>query len=115
MEFTLTPIIESWSFLASGLIVTVLLSGASLLIALVIGTLVGLLRTYGGRVLDVILSFYVDTVRSIPVLVILVWTYFAFPLLIGHSLSPFTAASVALGLHLAAYVSEVVRAGLTSV
>ena len=32
------------------------------------------------------LGFYVDTMRSIPVLVVLVWTYFAFPLLVGRSL-----------------------------
>jgi polar amino acid transport system permease protein len=49
------------------------------------------------------------------VLVILVWTYFAFPLLIGRSLSPITAGVLGLGLHLAAYVSEVIRAGLGSV
>jgi polar amino acid transport system permease protein len=115
MDFSFTPILESWRFLAAGLAVTLLLSAISLLIGLTIGTLVGMLRTYGGRVVDIVLSLYVDTVRAIPVLVILVWTYFAFPLLIGYALSPFEAASIALGLHLAAYVSEVVRAGLTSV
>jgi polar amino acid transport system permease protein len=115
MSFDFSPIVESWRFLASGLLVTLLLSGVSLLIAAVVGSIVGLLRTYGGRLIDVVLSFYVDTVRAIPVLVILVWTYFALPLLTGYSFSPFTAASIALGMHLAAYVSEVVRAGVTSV
>lgn len=115
MEFSFAPILVSWRFLAAGLVVTLLLSGVSLLIGLAVGTLVGMARTYGGRWANAILSLYVDTARSIPVLVILVWMYFAFPLLIGHALSPFQAASIGLGLHLAAYVSEVVRAGLTSV
>ena len=53
--------------------------------------------------------------RAVPVLVVLVWTYFSFPLLIGHSLNAVTAGVAALGLHLAAYVAEVIRAGLTSV
>ena len=53
--------------------------------------------------------------RAIPVLVVLVWTYFAFPLLAGTSVDAFTAATVALGFHLGAYVAETIRAGLTSV
>ena len=52
--------------------------------------------------------------RAIPVLVVLVWTYFAFPLLAGTSVDAFTAATVALGFHLGAYVAETIRAGLTS-
>lgn len=115
MNLGLEPILVSWRFLAAGLVVTLLLSAVSLLIGLVVGTVVGTLRTYGGWWANAILSVYVDTARSIPVLVILVWIYFAFPLLIGYSMSPFNAASIGLGLHLAAYVSEVVRAGLTSV
>ena len=53
--------------------------------------------------------------RAIPVLAILVWTYFAFPLLIGTSVNAFTAGVLALGFHLGAYVAETIRAGLTSV
>ena len=58
-----------------------------------------------------LLGFYVDTMRSMPVLAILVWGYFALPLLTGRTLSPFVAAVCALGIHLAAYVAETVRAG----
>lgn len=115
MGFSFAPIVESWRFLAAGLVITLLLSAVSLLIGLAVGTIVGMMRTYGGRAVDFLLSLYVDSFRAIPVLVILVWTYFAFPLLIGYALSPFQAASIALGLHLAAYVSEVIRAGLSSV
>jgi len=81
----------------------------------VIGLLVGAGRTYGGRWVDRILGFYVDTVRAVPVLVFLVWTYFAFPLLAGIRLTPTTAGVLALGFHLGAYVGEVIRAGLLSV
>jgi polar amino acid transport system permease protein len=82
---------------------------------LVLGVLVAIGRTYGGRAADVVLGFYVDTMRAIPVLVVLVWCYFALPLLTGHTVTPFVAAVGALGIHLAAYVAETVRAGLTSV
>ncbi len=115
MAIDLGPLLDSWRFLAKGLLVTLLVSGLSLLLGFVIGLIVGVGRTYGGRVLDLVLGFYVDTVRAIPVLVILVWAYFALPLLTGSSLPPITAAVLALGFHLGAYVAEAIRAGLTSV
>jgi polar amino acid transport system permease protein len=115
MTIDLSPIAGAWPFLAKALGVTVFISLASMLLGLVLGLFVGAGRVYGGRTLDLILGFYVDTMRAVPILVVLVWTYFSFPLLIGHSLNALTAGVAALGLHLAAYVAEVIRAGLTSV
>jgi His/Glu/Gln/Arg/opine family amino acid ABC transporter permease subunit len=115
MTLDFVPLLTSWRFLASGLVVTLLVSGLSLALGLVIGLLVGIGRTYGGWVLDVALGFYVDSVRAIPVLVILVWAFFALPLLTDATLSPMVAGVIGLGVHAGAYVSEVIRAGLTSV
>ena len=115
MTIDLSPIVAAWPFLAKALGTTVLVSLASMLCGLVIGLFVGAGRVYGGRALDLVLGFYVDTMRAVPVLVVLVWTYFSFPLLIGRSLDAITAGVVALSLHLAAYVAEAIRAGLTSV
>jgi len=115
MSINLTPFVESWSFLLKAVWVTVFVSLASMAVAFVIGVVVGSLRTYGGKVFDLVLGFYVDTMRSIPVLVILVWSYFAFPLLIGRSVDVIPAAIVGLGIHLGAYMAEAIRAGLTSV
>ena len=115
MTVDLSPIVGAWPFLARALGVTVFVSLASMLLGFALGLFVGAGRVYGGRALDLILGFYVDTMRAVPVLVVLVWTYFSFPLLIGRSLSAVTAGVVALSLHLAAYVAEVIRAGLTSV
>ena len=105
----------NWPFMLKALVMTLAVSMGSMLLGLIVGIIVAIGRTYGGRSADIALGFYVDTMRSIPVLVILVWGYFALPLLTGRSLSPFIAAVLALGLHLAAYVAETVRAGLTSV
>jgi polar amino acid transport system permease protein len=115
MGFDFTPIVDSWTFLAFGLLTTLILSGLTIALGLLVGVIVGLLRTYGPHWLDFALSLYVDTARAVPPLVILVWAYFAFPILIGHSLSPLEAGTIALGFHLGAYVAEVIRAGLTSI
>ena len=53
--------------------------------------------------------------RAIPVLVVLVWVYFALPIATGLNLPPFWSALLSLSAHLAAYVAEVVRAGIQSV
>ena len=115
MNITLQPFIDSWPFLLKAIWVTVMVSGLSMLLGFAIGVVVGALRTYGNRTTDLLLGLYVDTMRSIPLLVVLVWVFFAFPLIIGHSLNAITAAIVGLGVHLGAYMAETIRAGLTSV
>jgi His/Glu/Gln/Arg/opine family amino acid ABC transporter permease subunit len=115
MSLDFAPLIASWRFLANGLLVTLWISGLSLALGSVIGLVVGIGRAYGGRATDAVLGLYVDTVRAIPVLVILVWVFFALPLLTGGSLSPILAGVIGLGVHSGAYVAEIIRAGLTSV
>jgi polar amino acid transport system permease protein len=115
MEFDLSPLIDSWQYLAGGLGLTLLLSLATVACSLVLGGAIGLARCYGPSALRWPLVFYIDSMRAIPVLVVLVWTYFAFPILTGVTLPPFWAALVALTLHISAYVAEIVRAGVASV
>lgn len=115
MEFNFVPVLESWRFLADGLLVTIQLSLSVAACSLFFGTLVALLRRYGPGWLRVILVFYIDSMRAIPVLVVLVWFYFALPIITGINLPPFLSALVALSFNLTAYVAEVVRAGIESV
>jgi His/Glu/Gln/Arg/opine family amino acid ABC transporter permease subunit len=115
MEIDVSPLLENWRFMLNAVGMTLLLSVLSIVLGVAIGIVCGVLRTYGGRILNTVIGLYVDLVRSIPVLAILVWTYFAFPLFIGHSLTPVTGGVLALGFHLGAYVTETIRAGLTSI
>jgi polar amino acid transport system permease protein len=115
MDIDVSPVLDNWRFLASGVMLTVLLSVAAMAGALSVGGAIGLARAYGPRWLTIPLTFYVDSMRAIPVLVVLVWTFFALPILTGITFPPFWAALVALTFHLAAYVSEIVRAGIGSI
>lgn len=103
------------SFLAQGFGVTLALSGVAILIGLVAGVGVGLARAYGGPFVSGLLSVYVDVMRSVPQLVLLIWVFFSVPLLSPLELSPLQAGALGLGLHMGAYVSEIVRAGVLSV
>ena len=115
MDVDLSPLTENWRFFASGFGVTVALSVISAITSILAGLVIALLRLYGPRWLRPLLVFYVDTMRSIPVLVVLVWIYFAFPILAGVTFPPFWAALVGLTLHIAAYASEIIRAGIESI
>ncbi|MBT2324140.1 amino acid ABC transporter permease [Variovorax paradoxus] len=115
MDFDFSPIADNWRFFASGLGVTVALSLISAVTSILMGLLIALLRLYGPGWLRPVLVFYIDTMRAIPVLVVLVWMYFALPMLVGFTLPPFWAALIALTLHIAAYAAEVIRAGIESV
>ena len=93
MEIDISPLLMNWQFMLRAIEMTLLISAFSILLGTAIGVVAGALRTYGGSVLYVLIGLYVDLVRSIPVLAILVWTYFALPLVTGSSLSPVLGAS----------------------
>ena len=115
MDFDLSVISEHWRFLAYGIGVTLVLSVVSGVTSIVAGFVVALLRMYGPRRLRPIVVLYIDSMRAIPVLVVLVWTFFALPIFTGLTMPPFFSALIGLTLHLAAYVAEIVRAGVESV
>jgi len=115
MSLDFEPVIESWQFLAGGLLQTLALSGLTIVLSVILGSAIGLARCYGPKWLSLPLVFYIDSMRSIPVLVVLVWTYFALPVVLGITLPPFWAATLALTVHVSAYVAEIIRAGIMSV
>ena len=115
MEFDFAVIADHARFLASGARITLLLAALSGATSLVTGFIVALLRLYGPRWLKPAVVLYIDSMRAIPVLVVLVWTFFALPITTGLTMPPFFAALLGLTIHLAAYAAEIVRAGIESV
>lgn len=115
MHLDYSVITANWRFLADGVGITVLLAVASGAASLIVGFVLALLRLRGPRWLRPAIVFYIDSMRSIPVLVVLVWTFFALPIVAGVTMSPFTAGLIGLTVHLAAYAAEIVRAGIESV
>lgn len=115
MVFHFSVIADQGRFLGHGIAVTIALSVLSGLTSVVSGFAVAMLRLYGPRWLKPVVVFYIDSMRAIPVLVVIVWTFFALPIVAGLTMPPFVAAVVALTAHLAAYVAEIVRAGIESV
>jgi len=115
VDFDFSVITTHARFLGSGIVVTLVLSLLSGLTSLAAGLVVALLRLYGPRWLKPLVVLYIDSMRAIPVLVVLVWTFFALPIVTGITMPPFWAALIGLTVHLAAYVAEIVRSGVESV
>lgn len=102
-------------FLLAGVRITVVVSLAAIGVGLVVGLVAALARLSGSRPLRWAAAFYVDFVRSTPLLVQLVWVFFALPILIGRSLAPTVAGVLTLGVYSGAYLAEIYRAGILSI
>jgi len=94
--------------------ITVVATLLGFLIAAVLGLALAIGRMYGPRWLRVPLAGFIEFTRSTPLLIQIFFIYFVFPE-IGVTLEAMTAGVLALGLHYAAYCSEVYRAGLANV
>jgi putative glutamine transport system permease protein len=105
---------ENLPLLLSGLQVTVLLALASLALALVVGTLIGVVRVLPLPVIPALGTAWVEFFRNSPLLVQMFIWFYGLPQL-GISLPPFLAAVVALGIYTSAFVAEVVRAGIQAI
>jgi polar amino acid transport system permease protein len=81
----------------------------------VVGCVVAIASLSNLRFLSGPLVMLVEVFRCTPVLVQLVWIYYALPVLIGVELSPAVAAFIALSLYGGAFYSEIIRGGIVSV
>lgn len=108
----MTP--ELWQLVGQGLRTTLLLTLASALIAVVIGTLVAVLRIGPNAALRNLAIYYIEFFRNIPILVVLFFIYYGLPST-GLRLSEFACAAWGLGLYTAAYVAEILRTGFDAV
>jgi polar amino acid transport system permease protein len=114
-EFDFAPILENADLLVRGARLTVLLWALSFAFAMVAGLFLGLARGSAARWLNWPATLYVEVFRNTPVLVQLVWFYYAFPVLTGLQMSAFVAATLGLCLNTSAYCAEIYRGGVQSI
>jgi His/Glu/Gln/Arg/opine family amino acid ABC transporter permease subunit len=101
--------------LLRALLTTIWLSWLALLLAALGGVALALLRTSRFMPLRIAALLFVETFRSIPILIVMFFCYFGVPVVLGIDVSTFAAATAALALQASAAMSEVVRAGILSV
>ncbi|MBL8487596.1 MAG: amino acid ABC transporter permease [Rhodocyclaceae bacterium] len=105
----------SLPYLAQGLGFTVQLTAVALAGGLVLGTLLALARISGPRPLALAAAAYVNIMRSVPLVMVILWFFLVIPMLTGRPLGTEASALVTFTAFEAAYYGEIIRAGIQSI
>ncbi|WP_168789511.1 amino acid ABC transporter permease [Paraburkholderia aromaticivorans] len=105
---------EFFPVLLQGVLTTVCITVAALVIATVLGLIWALLRVSGIRPLANASRVLTNVIRGVPIIVLLFYMYFVIPE-IGVSLTAFQAGALGLGIAYSSYMAEVFRAGIDAV
>lgn len=122
MAFGISELQAAAPGLIDGITTTLEIVAIAVVGGMVIGTLLALARLSPYKILSLPAKLYVNFFRSVPLLLVLIWFYFAVPmaysLITGQYLTinvAFASCAVAFMVFEAAYFSEVVRAGIQSI
>jgi len=102
-------------FLVSGMGVTIYISVISIIISMILGFIVAIPSLAKNKFLTYINIGYVEIVRAIPLLVLILWIYYGLPIMTGLSFSPFVSGIIALAISESAFQAEIFRAGINSI
>jgi glutamine transport system permease protein len=102
-------------YLLTGAVATVRLSAVALVLAVLLGSLSGIVRLYAPQPFRAASVAYVETFRGTPVLIQIFFVFFGLPLVLNLKVTAFFAAVIALTLNSGAYFAEITRGGLQSV
>ena len=102
-------------FLLSGLTTTIFISVVSIIISMILGFIVAIPSLAKNKFLTYINIGYVEIVRAVPLLVLILWIYYGLPIMTGISFSPFVSGIIALSISESAFQAEIFRAGINSI
>ena len=115
LEFSFFNLEVIGKFILNGLWFSVYLTIIATLGGLFFGTVLALMRLSGKKVLMVPATFYVNGMRSIPLVMVILWFYLLVPLLTGKPIGAELSAIITFVAFEAAYFSEIMRAGIQSI
>ncbi len=121
-EFDWSSIPGALPFLWTGMKVTLRITLTAIVAGIGLGTVLAVMRVTGKPLLTWFSALYVNTFRSIPLIMVLLWFFLIVPALLErlfdiprHADTRLTSAMVAFALFQAAYYAEIIRAGIQSV
>ncbi|MCA3248236.1 MAG: amino acid ABC transporter permease [Azospirillum sp.] len=107
--------LKNLAFLADGLIATITISVAAIVLSVVVGALLAMAGMAQARAWRWLNRVYVEVFRAVPVLVLLLWVYYGLPVVAGIQFSVMIAGIATLAISDAAFEAEIFRAGIQSV
>lgn len=115
MRWDFASVFSNTDALLAGAAGTLRIFAICLVVGLSLGLVVGLARYSTRRVFYIPASVFMEFFRNTPVLVQILWFYFAFPMLVPFEISPLMAAALGISLNSAAFSAEIYRGGIQSI
>ena len=102
-------------YIVKGLIFSIQLTVFATVGGVIFGTCLALMRLSGRSILVYPATFYINTMRSIPLVMVILWFFLLMPMLIGKPIGANLSAIITFIAFEAAFFSEIVRAGIQSI
>lgn len=115
MDFEWKVILDAFPALLQGAKLTVLITVVGLAGGTLVGLLFGLMRAYGNWLAQAVATAYIGLVRGTPIVVQVMFIYFALPMLVNIRVDPLSAAIISIVVNAGAYIAEIVRGAFLSV
>ncbi|RQT19548.1 glutamine ABC transporter permease GlnP [Burkholderia contaminans] len=115
MNFDWSAIWAALPDLMDGVRLTVFIAFFGLVGGFIVGMIAGMFRAYGPKAMNVLAQVYIELIRGTPIVVQVMFLYFALPLLAHIRIDGLTAAIIAITVNSGAYLAEVVRGALLKV
>jgi glutamate/aspartate transport system permease protein len=115
LDFSFFTVKVFQDYILNGLYFSLALTAVATLGGIVLGTVLALMRLSGIKILVIPATIYVNGMRSIPLLMVLLWFFLLVPLLIGRPIGAELSAVITFIAFEAAYFSEIMRAGIQSI
>lgn len=115
MEVNWLIILDFIPQLLKGAQVTVHITVVGLLGGVLLGAIAGLMRAYGNALINAIAFVYIEVIRGTPIVVQVMFLYFALPVLASIRIDPMTTAILAIVINAGAYIAEIVRGAVLSI
>jgi glutamate/aspartate transport system permease protein len=103
------------NYIMKGLLFSIQLTVIATVGGILVGTFLALMRLSGKPILVYPATFYINTMRSIPLVMVILWFFLLIPMLIGKPIGADLSATITFIAFEAAFFAEIVRAGIQSV
>lgn len=115
MNFDSRYIWDALPLLMQGLQLTLIISLSGLLGGLIIGLLAGTCRALGGTISKTVPLVFVEVIRGTPIMVQVMFIYFALPMVLPVRIDPVPAAIITIVINSGAYIAEITRGAILSI
>ncbi|CAM3359953.1 glutamine ABC transporter permease GlnP [Klebsiella quasipneumoniae subsp. quasipneumoniae] len=115
MNFDSRYIWDALPLLMQGLQLTLIISLSGLLGGLIIGLLAGTCRALGGTISKTVSLVFVEVIRGTPIMVQVMFIYFALPMVLPVRIDPVPAAIITIVINSGAYIAEITRGAILSI